>query len=158
MTRKKIFIIISLIITALMVVLIIINLYSNETKNKIKTDYSNPSSVAENLAYKWFNYKIQTDISYNEALKPLLTEDFYKNTLYVNTERPQDFVGQKPLKSEIISSKQLSSEQNLTKIEVIISSKEDGSPISFEQVVVIQLIKNGTEWKANYLEIVEQSY
>lgn len=141
-----------------MVVLIIINLYSNETKNKIKTDYSNPSSVAENLAYKWFNYKIQTDISYNEALKPLLTEDFYKNTLYVNTERPQDFVGQKPLKSEIISSKQLSSEQNLTKIEVIISSKEDGSPISFEQVVVIQLIKNGTEWKANYLEIVEQSY
>lgn len=126
--------------------------YSYYSRQQIsKNDKAHITAVSQNFSNAWFNYKIQTDPVYLQTIKPFMTDEFYKETSYVNTSRPQDFVDQPPMDSKILSVSLVEYSDKAAKTEVLIESNEAG--VNTQKIVVyLTLLKTSQGWLVSNMD------
>jgi len=151
MNIRRLWILVGIIATILILAIGGI-LIGNYQKGLIeKRDQTAALEVSRNFSQAWFNYTTQTDPAYLNKLKPLMTPNFYDATKYINTERPQDFEGQLPMTSKVLSAEIQGYSNSKTSVKVQLETKERGKPKDNLDILVV-LTKVNNNWIVNSFE------
>jgi len=120
---------------------------SDETRDKQAIE-----KTARGFTEAWYTYETQTSKDYLDRIKPFVTQELYDNTYYTNTERPQDFKGETPLKTTVSSTDITSYSNEEAEATVTMQSTETTTGKSYEHKTALSLIKQDNKWLVKYLE------
>lgn len=120
---------------------------TNKAKNKDEIE-----KISKEFIQNWYTYDTQTNINYLEKIKPYMTQEFYETIYYVNTNRPQDFENEVPLKSTVFSLNIFNYAENETRVKVGVQSTESTTGKTYRHQTILELVKENNKWLVNYLE------
>jgi hypothetical protein len=146
MTNKqlsKLAVISTIVVGIIVTIYIGINVYKNYIiAQKVKV----VGERAEQFSTALFTYTKESDTSYLLTLEPYMTKALYAATYYVNTMRPQDFVGELPstVESSKASGVVISNDTATAKVDVVQNEKGSASKTVGTQ---IDLVLENNVWK-----------
>lgn len=148
---KRFWILTSIAVTSI-ILLVGVVLFNNYNKNKAVTkDKTTVTQMASNFSLAWFNYTKQTDSGYMNKIRPFMTTEFYDATLYLNTNRPQDFADQVPMTAKLLSVEIKDYSANNSTVTVSLETKESGSS-KITTTILVNLVKSNGGWLVSSFE------
>lgn len=145
MNKKRLIILISMITIFLVGLSLYFGISKYYENKKIQADKESVISVSKEFTNAWYNYTKQTDLKYLNSIKPYMAEPFFEATKYVNTSRLQDFAGQEPMSTSVLSAELVNYGADAAETKVFLNSKEGNNRPS-EYYVFLELEKVNTGW------------